>query len=788
MISEKVQRIGASPTLKISAKAKAMKAEGIDVIDLSVGEPDFPTPENIKEAGIQAIRDNFTKYTENDGIPSLRKAVAQRLQEDYGLEYSPKEIIISAGAKASLFHLVQTLVNEGEEVMIPAPFWVTYPECVNLAKGKPVIIPTREEDGFLLTPERLKAAITPATKALILNNPSNPTGGAYSRDRLSALADVIRSEDLYVIADEIYDQLVYDNFRFTSFASLGEDIKKKTVIINGVSKTYSMTGWRIGFAAGPEDIIGGMSKIQSHTTSNACSIAQKASLEAYRGPQHEVRRMAAEFERRRNYCLMRLAAVPGLSCFKPQGAFYLFPNVKSFYEKESNGARIRNSYGMAYYLLKEANVAIVPGDSFGADDHIRLSYATSMENLEKGMDRIVEALARLKTSKKTKRVALNNTATRVRKPVPVGAAIDIRMRDALVTEMENHLGFEGRFEWNANINGAIVQLRTNIAHLNDFWLENWFPAQLEADLEPHGTIYAVDGIAGREPRGFYNPETRTGILVNTDNYGPLRSLALGLAMDIAERIPGAGGAGAVRGMSVEAGGGDGLILLGPPGTKKSELLFELLADPRFKLQANDIVFVRMAGGRVTADCVERKLYLPTQLVELDGRLAPLLDRSKCENVVTRKEDCTDADCERGGDCRLDRGSPYCYKASKEAHGMLDPSWLGGSAAFARKTNLKWIFLLRNDATSPAAVETGRDEALRILEAGESAGAKSAAGKSIPFYNPHWLSGGRGETAAPGGERLEAQRAFFVRLLDVAKCYLFNSGVAGAAKIKEMIGR
>jgi aspartate/methionine/tyrosine aminotransferase len=787
MISEKVQRIGASPTLKISAKAKAMKSEGIDVIDLSVGEPDFPTPENIKEAGIQAIRDNFTKYTENDGIPSLRKAVAQRLKEDYGLEYGLKEIIISAGAKASLFHLVQTLVNEGEEVIIPAPYWVTYPECVHLAKGKPVIVPTREEDGFLLTPERLKAAITPATKALVLNNPSNPTGGAYDRDKLAALAEVIRGEDIYVIADEIYAQLVYDNFVFTSFASLGEDIKKKTVLINGVSKTYSMTGWRIGFAAGPAEIIGGMSKMQSHTTSNACSIAQKASLEAYRGPQHEVRRMAAEFERRRNYCLMRLAAVPGLSCFKPQGAFYLFPNVRSFYEKEANGARIRNSYGMAYYLLKEANVAIVPGDSFGADDHIRLSYATSMENLEKGMGRIVEALARLKTSKKTRRVALDNTVTRVRKSVPVEAAIDVRMRDALVAEMESHLGFEGRFEWNATINGAVIQLRTNVAHLNDFWMENWFPAPLETDLEPHGVLYAVDGIAGREPRGFYNPETRTGVLVNTDNYGPLRSLALGLAMDITERIPGAGGAGAVRGMSVDAGGADGLILVGPPGTKKSELLFELLADPRFRLQANEIVFVRLAGGRAAADCVERKLYLPTQLVELDPRLAPLLDRCKCENVVTRKEDCTDADCERGGDCRLDRGSPYCYKASKEAHGMLDPVWLGGPSGFARKTNLKWIFLLRNDATSPAVEEIGGDEALRILETGESTGAKSlATGKTVPFYNPHWLGGG--EPAAAGGNGFEAQKTFFARLLGAARCYLFNSGAAGAAKIKETVGR
>lgn len=791
MISEKVQKIGASPTLKISAKAKAMKADGIDVIDLSVGEPDFPTPENVKEAGVKAIRANFTKYTENDGIPSLRKAIAQRLMEDDGLEYSPKEIIVSAGAKSSLFHLVQTLVNEGEEVIVPSPFWVTYPECVNLAKGRPVIVPTREEDGFLLTPDKLKAAISPATKALILNNPSNPTGGAYGKDKLMALAEVVRGEDIYVIADEIYGKLVYDNFKFTSFASLGEDIKKKTIIINGVSKAYSMTGWRIGFAAGPADIIGGMSKIQSHTTSNACSIAQKASLEAYLGPQHEVQKMVAEFQRRRNYCLMRLAAVPGLSCFKPQGAFYLFPNVRSFYDKEFGGTRIRNSYGMAYYLLKEAKVAIVPGDSFGADDHIRLSYATSMENLEKSLDRIVEALAKLKTARKVKHVSLNNTVTRVRKSVPVEVWADLRMRDALVAEMDGHLGYEGRYEWNANINGAIVQLRTNVGHLNDFWTENWLPAQLEADLEPHGIIYAVDGIAGREPRAFYSPETKTGILVNTDGYGPLRSLALGLVMDIAERMSGAGGAGAVRGMSAAAQGGDGLILVGPPGTKKTELFFELLEDVRFRLQANDIVFVRLAGGRAVADSVERKLYLAANTVELNGRLAPLFDRSKCENVVIRKEDCADLECQRGEDCRLDRGSPYCYKASKEAYAMLDPNWIGGPEAFAKRTNLKWIFLLRNDETSPAVVELAKDEALRILETGEAAGAKKAltAAKSQPFFNPHLLVGGRADSASagPGAGSLDAQRAFFSRLLDVAKCYLFNSGVAKADRIKDIVG-
>src|SRR5512138_1424314 len=765
MISEKVQRIGASPTLKISAKAKAMKAEGIDVIDLSVGEPDFPTPEHIKEAGIKAIRDNFTKYTESDGILALRKAIAKRLKEDTGVEYAPKQIIVSAGAKASLFHLVQALVDEGEEVIIPSPYWVTYPECVNLAKGRPVIVPTREEDGFLLTPDALKASISPATKAVILNNPCNPTGAAYAKDQLLALAEVLKGEDVYMIADEIYASLVYDNFKFTSFASLGEDVKKKTILVNGVSKSYSMTGWRIGFAAGPAEVIDGMSKIQSHTTSNACSIAQKASLEAYDAPQYEVQKMVAEFQRRRNYCLMRLATVPGMSCFKPQGAFYLFPNVKSFYD-------------MAYYLLKEARVAIVPGDAFGNDDYIRLSYATSMSNLEKSMDRIVEALARLKTAKTVKRVALANAVTHVRNSVPVHAGLDVRVRDGLVAEMESHLGYEGRYEWNARLGGAVIQLRTNVAHLNDFWLENFPPAPGEADVRPHGLLYAVDGIAGREPRGFYHEATQTGVLVNTDHYASLRSLALGLAMDVSMRT-GGGASGAVRGMSADLDG-RGLILVGPPGTKKTELFFELLADKRFKLHSNDIAFVEIAGGRAAAEAVERKLYMPTTAVELDARLASLFDRSKCENVVVHKEDCQDLECQRGDDCRLDRGSLYCYKAAKEAHALLDPAWLAGPAGAVKRTDLRWLVLLRNDATSPAVVELPKDEALRALEAGEAAGAKKAlsAGKPQPFYNPHLLG------ASP--EKIEAQRAFFGRLLDVARCLLFNSGVAGADRIKEVV--
>jgi aspartate/methionine/tyrosine aminotransferase len=778
MISEKVQRIGASPTLKISAKAKAMKAEGIDVIDLSVGEPDFPTPENIKEAGIKAIRDNFTKYTESDGILALRRAIGKRLQEDYGIEYAAKQIIVSAGAKASLFHLVQALVNEGEEVIIPSPYWVTYPECVNLAKGRPVIVPTREEDGFLLTPAALKASISPATKAVILNNPCNPTGAAYAKDPLLALAEVLKGEDVYLIADEIYASLVYDNFKFTSFASLGEDVKRKTILVNGVSKAYSMTGWRIGFAAGPAEIIAGMSKIQSHTTSNACSIAQKASLEAYDGPQYEVPKMVAEFQRRRNYCLMRLAAIPGLSCFKPQGAFYLFPNVKSFYDKEANGARIRNSYGLAYYLLKEARVAIVPGDAFGNDDYIRLSYATSMSNLEKSMDRIVEALGELKPARKVRRAPLANAVTRVKKPVPVETGLDLRMRDALVAEMESVLGYEGRFEWNARIGGAVLQLRTNVAHLNDFWIENFPPAPGDADVRPHGVLYAVDGIAGREPRGFYHEASQTGILVNTDLYASLRSLALGLAMDVSMRS-GGGVSGAVRGMSADVDG-NGLVLVGPAGTKKTELFFGLLADRRFKLHSNDIVFVEIAGGRAAAESVERKLFLPTTAVELDPRLAPLFDRSKCENVVGHKEDCQDLECQRADDCRLDRGSLFCYKAAKEAHALLDPAWLGGPSASVRRTNLRWLVVLRNDAASPAVVELSKEEALRTLEGGESAGAKRtlSGGGPQPFYNPHLLG------AAP--EKLEAQRAFFGRLLETARCLLFNSGVAGADRLKEIV--
>ncbi len=776
MVSDKANKIGESPTFKVNAKALAMKAQGIDVIDLSVGEPDFPTPLNAKEAGHKAIDDNFTKYTQIGGIPPLIDAIIYRLKEDHGLSYTKKEILVSTGAKSSLYHLMQTLINDGDEVIVPAPYWVTYPHTVALANGKSVIVPTKEEDGFRLTPDQLRAVVSPATKAILLNNPSNPTGTAYPRHELEVLADILLEEDIYIIADEVYEKLIYDDFQLTSFASLGEDVKRKTIIINGVSKAYSMTGWRIGYAAGPVDIISAMNKIQSHTTSNPCSISQMASLEAFTGPQHEISKMQAEFQRRRNYAHMRLQSIPEVSCYKPQGAFYLFPNVSALYKKEFNNTQIRNSYGLAYFLLKEANVAVVPGDAFGMDNCIRISYATSMDVLEKGLDRMIETLSQLKTAKKIKRVLLNNTITHRKGSVPVDSSVSISMREALVAEMESFSSYENYFEWNANINGVIVQLRTNVSHLNDFWMENWYPAQLEADLEPHGIIYAMDGIAGRESRAFYNTETKTGILVNTDNYAPLRSLALGLVMDVSE---GLFNIFALRGKTADIDG-KGIALMGPKGTNKTELFSALLQDNRVRLHSSEMAFIRFSGGIPFANSVERKLFLPTDTVKSYPILAPLFDNSKCENVIIRKEDCLDAECQRIDECRLDQGSPFCYRASKYAQALLDPYWINGPAKHIKRTALNWVFILRSDATSPPVVEMDPEDALRILESGESLGSRGNLGplKSEPFFNPHLLH--------TSSDRLDHHRSFFRHLCTNIPCYLFNSGVAKTEDILNII--
>ncbi len=394
-VSERIQKVAASQTMKISAKAIELRAEGKDVINLSVGEPDFPTPENVKNAAIRAINDNKTLYTINAGIVELRKAISDKLKNDNGLDYSIDEIIVSNGAKHSLFNVIQVIVNEGDEVIVPAPYWVSYPNMVSLAGGKSVVIDSDESTGFRITAEQLKNAISSKTKALILCNPSNPTGAAYPKEELEALLEVIRAHDFYIVVDEIYEKLVYDNFAFTSFPSLAPDLRERIILVNGVSKAYAMTGWRIGYTAAPKEIIAGINKIQSHSTSNASSISQYAALEALVGPQDAVENMRIHFEKRRDYFYSAIDEIPGFNCPKPEGAFYLFPNVSGLFGKSYNDRVINNSFDLAMFLIDEALVATVPGSAFGAEGYLRLSYATSMENLEEAVKRIKEVTAKL---------------------------------------------------------------------------------------------------------------------------------------------------------------------------------------------------------------------------------------------------------------------------------------------------------------------------------------------------------------------------------------------------------
>ncbi len=763
MFSERVKRVGASATLKISAKAKAMRAQGIDVIDLSVGEPDFSTPRNVREAGKRAIDAGRTKYTLNQGTVELRRAAADWLRREQGLHYDIREILVSTGAKQSLFNLVMALVDEGDEVIIPAPYWVSYPEMVELAGGTPVILSTREEDGFRVTPERLRAAITPSTKLFLLNSPSNPTGAAYTRDQLEALARVVVEEDILVAADEIYSQLVYDDFRFTSFASLGEEVRRRTIVINGVSKAFAMTGWRLGFAAGPEAVISAMAKIQGHVTSNACSVSQEAAREALSGPQFEVHKMAMEFSRRRNYLYQRVSSLPGVSCHRPEGAFYLFPNVSAYYDLEYQGMAMRNSYGLAYFLLKEAAVAVVPGDAFGADDHIRLSYATSMENLAAAMDRISAALGKLKPPKRIRKAALRNLRTRSRKPVPLETSPGAERRNALVAEVETFLPFDHYREWNANVAGLVIQLRTNAPHLYELFVENFFPAELEADIEPHAVLYAVEGVKGREPHAYYDPETRTALLVNCDDYRRLRTLALGTAADISERI---GDAHTVRGMSLDCRG-SGLLLLGPAGTMKTELTFGLLKEKGVKLHGIDLTFLRYGGGQAVADMPERKFFFPTRNVTVEPALEDALARSLCLDVVTRREDCRNTSCElAGGECLLEKGAPWCLFASKDSHALLDPFWIGGREKHARRTVLDRVVILSPETGSGHPESLAPDEAVRTLE---SLSTTTGAG-GHPFLNPFLLDDSE--------DRLSFQRRSFLRLFDLAGAYLFRVGGMG----------
>lgn len=395
-LAERTKSIKPSPTLSMNAKAKALKAEGKDITNFGVGEPDFDTPENIKASAIEALRDGFTKYTAVGGIDELKAAIIDKFKNDNNLTYEKDEILVSCGAKHSLYNIAEALFGPGDEVIIPAPFWVTYPDQVLLNDATPVILETDERNSFQVTADLLNAKVTDKTKAIILNSPSNPTGLAYDKETLERIAQIAVEHDFYIISDEIYEKLVYDGFKHISIASLGEEIKQRTVVVNGLSKSHSMTGWRIGFTAGPKDITKAMTNIQSQSTSNITSIVQKAAIEALTGPQDFLPVMMTEFDKRRKYMIERLNAMEGVSCKMPVGAFYAFPNVSAHFGKKHNNTPIQNSLELSTHLLEYANVATVPGSAFGDDKFIRLSYATSMENIQKGLDRIEKALKELK--------------------------------------------------------------------------------------------------------------------------------------------------------------------------------------------------------------------------------------------------------------------------------------------------------------------------------------------------------------------------------------------------------
>ncbi len=394
-LASRVAKVKPSETLAITAKANALRAQGRDVIGFGAGEPDFDTPDHIKKAAIKAIDAGFTKYTPVGGTDELKDAIINKLNVDNHLEYKRSQVVVSCGAKHTLYNLAQALFEEGDEVIIPAPYWVSYPDIVVLAGGTPVILNTLEKDGFKMKPDQLKSSLTRRTKAIVFNGPSNPTGAAYSPDELKALADVLLNTDIFIISDDIYEKILYANFSFTNMAMVEPRLKNRTIVVNGVSKAYAMTGWRIGYAAGPDEIIGAIGKIQSQNTSNPASISQKASVAALNGDQEVVAMMVGEFKKRRDYIVEALNDIPGIHCLTPEGAFYVFPNVSGIYGLSFSGEKIFNSTDFIEYLLDEANVATVPGAAFGSDNHIRLSYATSLKNIEEGVKRIKNAVAKL---------------------------------------------------------------------------------------------------------------------------------------------------------------------------------------------------------------------------------------------------------------------------------------------------------------------------------------------------------------------------------------------------------
>ncbi len=394
MLADRLKTLAPSPTLAMQAKARAMRAQGINVISFGAGEPDFDTPRRITDAAIRAMEHGQTKYTEVGGVLELRAAVCHKFKRDNGLDYSPDEVTVSCGAKHTLFNIVMALVNPGDEVLIPSPYWVSYPEQVRLLGGVPVAVPTPESTGFDLDPAELRRAVTPRTKVIILDSPGNPTGAVFSRQALGEVATLAVERNLWVVSDECYEALTYEG-RHVSIASLGPEIKARTIVVNTCSKAYAMTGWRIGYAAGPKAVIKAMTDVQSQVTSNPTSIAQWAAVEALSGPQDEVAKMAGEFDRRRRVIIEGLNAIPGVRCVMPKGAFYAFPNVSGLFGGRAKSGVLRGSADVCGFLLDEARIATVAGVDFGSDAHIRLSYATGLDTIKEGLARMDAAVRAL---------------------------------------------------------------------------------------------------------------------------------------------------------------------------------------------------------------------------------------------------------------------------------------------------------------------------------------------------------------------------------------------------------
>jgi aspartate aminotransferase len=394
-LSRRTEALKPSVTLALAAKAQSLRAQGVDLVSFTAGEPDFDTPQRIKDAAVDALKKGMTKYTDVRGIEPLRAALVEKYSRDYGLSYAKEEVLVSCGGKHALYNVFQAVIDPGDEVVIPAPYWVSYSDMALLAGGIPKLIHTKEEDGFRITPEQLAAALTPKTRAFVLNSPSNPTGAGYSRDEMIALARVLERHDCLIFSDDIYEKIVYGDFRFHNIVALSPGLRDRTIIFNSMSKSYAMTGWRIGCAVGPAAVIATAANIQSQSTSNPTSFAQAGAVEALTGPQDEVDAMVREFHKRRDAIVARLKEMPGLTCFKPQGAFYVFPNVRSLFGKVANGKTLATPGDVVAYFLEDAKVLAVPGEDFGSMENIRISYATSLEQIEKGCDRIEAAVKKL---------------------------------------------------------------------------------------------------------------------------------------------------------------------------------------------------------------------------------------------------------------------------------------------------------------------------------------------------------------------------------------------------------